>query len=83
MPSPREPGPGAAQPTESAKDSGHYPLKEFFERYRRAKFPNDTIAINVLKSLGIPAERAMPALETIKDNGRYATNGNKSPLRPP
>ena len=24
MPSPREPGPGAAQPTESAKDSGHY-----------------------------------------------------------
>ena len=26
MPSPREPGPGAAQPTESAKDSGHYPV---------------------------------------------------------
>jgi len=24
VPSPREPGPGAAQPTESAKDSGHY-----------------------------------------------------------
>ena len=24
MPSPREPGPGADQPTESAKDSGHY-----------------------------------------------------------
>jgi hypothetical protein len=24
MPSPREPGPGAAQPTESAKESGHY-----------------------------------------------------------
>jgi hypothetical protein len=24
MASPREPGPGAAQPTESAKDSGHY-----------------------------------------------------------
>ena len=26
--------------------------KEFFERYRRAKFPNDTIGGNVLKSLG-------------------------------
>ena len=25
MPSSREPGPDAAQPTESAKDSGHYP----------------------------------------------------------
>ena len=24
VPSPREPEPGAAQPTESAKDSGHY-----------------------------------------------------------
>src|SRR5262245_28192255 len=28
--------------------------KEFFERYRRAKFPSDTIAANVLKTLGIP-----------------------------
>src|SRR6266851_1592988 len=36
-------------------------LKEFFERYRRAKFPNDTIAVNVLKSLGIPPERAQSA----------------------
>ena len=26
--------------------------KEFFERYRRAKFPNDVIATNVLKSSG-------------------------------
>jgi hypothetical protein len=25
---PREPGPGAAQPTESAKDSGHYLLRD-------------------------------------------------------
>jgi hypothetical protein len=31
--------------------------KEFFERYRRAKFPNDTIGGNVLKSLGIPPDR--------------------------
>jgi hypothetical protein len=27
MPSPREPGPGAAPPTESAKDSGHYHIE--------------------------------------------------------
>jgi hypothetical protein len=35
--------------------------KEFFERYRRAKFPNDTIAMNVLKSFGIPNERVKSA----------------------
>ena len=29
-------------------------LKEFFERYRRAKFPNDIIGVNVLKILGTP-----------------------------
>jgi hypothetical protein len=31
--------------------------REFFEKYRRAKLPNETIAVNVLKSLGLPAER--------------------------
>src|SRR2546426_9272815 len=46
-------------------------LKEFFERYRRAKFPSDTIATNVLKSLGIPPERVQSALEIVKANGRY------------
>ncbi|HEV3111259.1 MAG TPA: hypothetical protein VGY99_12265 [Candidatus Binataceae bacterium] len=45
--------------------------KEFFERYRRAKFPNDTIAVNVLRSLGIPADRVQSALESIcRDNPR-------------
>jgi hypothetical protein len=40
MPSPREPGPGAAQPTESAKDSGHYPHFVQFVRYEQlAKMP--------------------------------------------
>src|SRR5262249_38163580 len=46
--------------------------KEFFDRYRRAKFPNDTIGMNVLKSLGMPPDRALSALEIIKENGRYA-----------
>jgi hypothetical protein len=46
--------------------------KEFFERYRRAKLPNDTIGGNVLKSLGLPADRVQSALDIVKENGRYA-----------
>lgn len=57
-------------------------LKEFFERYRRAKFPNDTIAVNVLKSLGIPTERAQSALEVVKANGRYAGIIRDTPTGP-
>lgn len=47
-------------------------LREFFEKYRRAKLPNDTIAVNVLKSLGLPGDRAAAAIEIIKANGSYA-----------
>ncbi len=47
-------------------------LREFFERYRRAKFPNDTIANNVLKTMGLPADRAQTALDIVKANGSYA-----------
>ncbi len=57
-------------------------LKEFFERYRRAKFPSDTIAINVLKSLGIPPERVESALEVVKANGRYAGIIRETPTGP-
>jgi len=46
--------------------------KEFFERYRRAKFPTDTIAANILKTLGLPTERIQSGLDTVKVNGRYA-----------
>lgn len=46
--------------------------QEFFEKYRRAKFPGDVIALNVLKALGIPAPRAEKALEILKVNGKYA-----------
>lgn len=56
--------------------------KEFFERYRRAKFPNDAIGSNVLKSLGIPAERVQSALETVKANGRYAGIIRDTPTGP-
>ena len=57
-------------------------LKEFFERYRRAKFPNDTIAGNVLKSLGLPADRIETALEIVKANGRYAGIIRETPTGP-
>jgi len=57
-------------------------LKEFFERYRRAKFPNDTIATNVLKSLGLPVERIETALEVVKANGRYAGIIRDTPTGP-
>jgi hypothetical protein len=56
--------------------------KEFFERYRRAKFPNDTIAANVLKSLGIPQDRVTSALDTFKANGRYAGIIRETPTGP-
>lgn len=56
--------------------------KEFFERYCRAKFPNDAIASNVLKSLGIPADRVQTSLEIIKANGRYAGIIRETPTGP-
>jgi Predicted nucleotide-binding protein containing TIR-like domain len=57
-------------------------LKEFFERYRRAKLPNDVIAANVLKSLGLPENRVASALEIIKANGRYAGIIRETPTGP-
>lgn len=56
--------------------------REFFERYRRAKFPNDVIGVNVLKSLGIPPERASQSLEIIKANGRYGGIIRETPTGP-
>jgi len=56
--------------------------KEFFERYRRAKFPNDTIGGNVLKSLGIPVDRVQSALDILKANGRYAGIIRDTPTGP-
>jgi hypothetical protein len=56
--------------------------KEFFERYRRAKFPNDAIAGNVLKTLGLPADRVAAALEILKANGRYAGIIRETPTGP-
>ncbi|HJX09633.1 MAG TPA: hypothetical protein VJ733_03935 [Candidatus Binatia bacterium] len=57
-------------------------LREFFEKYRRAKLPNETIAANVLKSLGLPADRAETALGIIKVNGGYAGIIRETPTGP-
>lgn len=57
-------------------------LREFFEKYRRAKFPTDQIATNVLKSLGLPADRVNNGLEIIKANGSYAGIIRETPTGP-
>jgi predicted nucleotide-binding protein len=57
-------------------------LKEFFEKYRRAKFPSDMIAGNVLRSMGLPADRVENALTIIKENGRYAGIIRETPTGP-
>lgn len=57
-------------------------LREFFEKYRRAKLPNDTIAANVLKSLGLPGDRTATAIEIIKANGSYAGIIRDTPTGP-
>lgn len=57
-------------------------LREFFERYRRAKFPNDTIAANVLKGMGVPADRVDESLAIIKANGAYAGIIRDTPTGP-
>lgn len=57
-------------------------LREFFEKYRRAKLPNGTIAANVLKSLGLPSDRTESAIENIKANGSYAGIIRETPTGP-
>ena len=57
-------------------------LREFFEKYRRAKFPNEVIAANVLKSLGLPGDRTEAAIEIIKANGSYAGIIRETPTGP-
>jgi hypothetical protein len=52
------------------------------EKYRRAKFPNDVIAKNVLRGMGLPPHRVDAALEIIKDNGRYAGIIRDTPTGP-
>lgn len=47
-------------------------LREFFEKYNRAKLPRDEIGQNVLVSLGVPKERAVNTFELLKKSGIFA-----------
>ncbi|WP_368865370.1 TIR domain-containing protein [Stenotrophomonas maltophilia] len=44
-------------------------MREFFQKYDRAKFPQDGIAANVLVTMGLPKERAAEAVQAIKLSG--------------
>jgi len=47
-------------------------IKEFYERYNKAKFPKDVIAKNVLVSMGVPKEKVNEVYNIIYANGIYA-----------
>lgn len=48
-------------------------MREFFERYDKAKFPSDDVAKNVLfSSFGLPKDRTSNAVDILKENGNYA-----------
>jgi predicted nucleotide-binding protein len=67
---PTEEGDDAKARAEAALKPGI--CKAFFERYNRAKFPPDHIALNVLReTLRVPADRASEVLDILKDNGTF------------
>lgn len=45
-------------------------LKEFFEKYNRGKFPQQTIGTNVLVSMGVPRERASAVYSLALHSGK-------------
>jgi hypothetical protein len=45
--------------------------RDFFQRYDKAKFPQDKIAKNVLAEIGVPADRLDRVLQIIKENGAF------------
>ncbi len=46
-------------------------MREFYEKYDKAKFPKDNIAKNVLISLRVLKERAEKSFEIIRENGTF------------
>ncbi len=47
-------------------------FKQFFQKYDRGKFPQETIGINVLASMGAPRDRAKPVYEMARATGLLA-----------
>lgn len=54
-------------------------MSDFFNRYQRAKFPTEVIAINVLRSLGVPNDRLNKSYQILLENGKYAGIIRESP----
>ncbi len=46
-------------------------MREFLEKYDKAKFPKEGIAENVLIGLGVPKERAIASVDILRENGIY------------
>lgn len=46
-------------------------MREFYEKYDKAKFPQDNILVNVLVSMGLPKERADKSVAILKQNGNF------------
>ncbi len=46
-------------------------FRKFFEKYDRAKFPQDAIAKNVLQDFGVPRDRLERTLQIVKENGAF------------
>jgi predicted nucleotide-binding protein len=47
-------------------------LRDFYTKYKGAKFPKDNIAINVIIDMGVPPAKAEQVLSIIKENGKFA-----------
>ena len=47
-------------------------MKEFFQKYHRAKFPKDDVAEKQLINFGLHEDRAKEAVSIVKENGRFA-----------
>ncbi len=45
--------------------------RRFYQRYDRAKFPQDKIARNILAEMGVPPDRLDKVLEIVKRNGEF------------
>lgn len=47
-------------------------LRQFFEKYNRGKFPQESIGMNVLAAMGVPRDRAATVYKIALDSGKLA-----------
>src|SRR5438876_12449302 len=76
MPSPREPGPGAAQPTQSAKNSGHHLMTDLLSGQVQLYFGTTASSLEYvrtgkLRALAVTIERRLDALPDIPTVGDF------------